>query len=161
VANDAAELDDRYRGLDASVRAPLIADMKAEDSELKQNIKKHRLNKWFDGCVDAAKRAVAQEAAEEEKQKKAMKEVSERLERIERDVERKEKERALEMLRARPKGMGFKATRTQDAIRRERERNPALGFQRPGRRDPKRFNLTTGGSSGLGTGVGFESSIRS
>lgn len=98
-----AELDERYRGLDAGVREPLLADMRAEDGALARLVAGCRLGKWFEGALDLARRAVADEAAAEVRAAKGMRDVAAQLRAIEGEIEVRERERAREMLRSKPR----------------------------------------------------------
>ena len=106
VLGAASELDDRYRGLDAGVRDPLLADMRAEDAALKTYIESCRLGKWFEGALDLARRSVEEEKKAEEEGKRGLKEVAERLREIEGEIEERERAVAREMLRSKPRVRG-------------------------------------------------------
>jgi len=97
------ELDDRYRGLDAGVRQPLLADMRAEDAQLKEYMGKFRLAKWFEGTLDLARRSVAEEAREARKEEMGMRSVARQLQDIEAEITERQRKAALEMLRSKPR----------------------------------------------------------
>lgn len=86
------------------MRAPLLSDLAAEDSTLRDYIAHHRLQKWFEGALDLAKRSVEEEKREKEEGERGMREVAERLREIEGEIEGRERGVAREMLRCRPRG---------------------------------------------------------
>lgn len=100
----ATTLDTRYHSLDAGVRAPLLSDLAAEDVTLREYMTHHRLQKWFEGALDLARRSVEGEKKEKEEGERGMREVAERLGEIEREIEERERGVAREMLRCRPRG---------------------------------------------------------
>jgi nuclear pore complex protein Nup133 len=97
------ELDDRFRGLDTGVRASLLRDMRAEDEVLKQYIEKCRLEKWFDGAFDLAKRDVQEEMNEETQEGKAMKEMAQQVHEMEQKIASDGGKAAMDMLRSKPR----------------------------------------------------------
>lgn len=97
------ELDDRFRGLDTSVREPLLRDMQAEDAVLEHYVEKCRLEKWFEGAMDLAKRDVQQEANEETEDGEVMKEVAQQLKAIEEKISSDGMKTAVSMLRSKPR----------------------------------------------------------
>lgn len=100
------ELDDRFRSLDIGVKAPLLRDMQAEDSSLKRYIGKCRLEKWFEGAFDLAKRDVQNEMNDETEESEAMKEMAEQVYKMEQKIASDGRQAALDMLRSKPR---FKA----------------------------------------------------
>lgn len=99
----AEELDDRFRGLDAGVRASLLKDMQAEDESLKRYIEKCRLEKWFEGALDLAKRDVQEEMNEETEDGEAMRDMARRLLEMEQKIASDGKKVAVNMLRSKPR----------------------------------------------------------
>jgi nuclear pore complex protein Nup133 len=97
------ELDDRFRGLDSSVREPLLKDMQAEDQELKDYIAKCRLEKWFEGALDLVKRDIQEEAHEETEEGEIMMRVAQKLHEKEEMIAVEGRKAAMEMLRAKPR----------------------------------------------------------
>jgi nuclear pore complex protein Nup133 len=97
------ELDDRFRGLDSGIRASLLKDMQAEDEFLKHYIEKCRLEKWFEGALDLAKRDVQEEMHEEMEEGKAMKEIAKQLHETEQEIALKGEKAAMDMLRSKPR----------------------------------------------------------
>jgi nuclear pore complex protein Nup133 len=97
------ELDERFRGLDSSVREPLLKDMQAEDQSLKDYIDKCRLEKWFEGALDLAKRDVQEEAHRETEDGEIMTRVAQKLREKEEMIAAEGRKAAMEMLRAKPR----------------------------------------------------------
>lgn len=78
-------------------------------------VEKCRLEKWFEGAMDLAKRSVEDEANEETESGERMKEAAMELESREEEIASKAREAALEQLRSKGKPMngsvgGFKSS---------------------------------------------------
>lgn len=99
----AEELDDRFRSLDAGVKAPLLKDMRAEDETLNQYIEKSRLEKWFEGALDLAKRDVQDEVSDETEEGEAMKEMAKQVYEMEQKIASDGRQAAIDMLRSKPR----------------------------------------------------------
>jgi hypothetical protein len=97
------ELDDRFRNLDAGVRAPLLKDMRAEDESLKQYIEKSRLEKWFEAAFDLAKRDVEDEVNDETEEGEGMKEMAKQVHEMEQKIASDGRQAAIDMLRSKPR----------------------------------------------------------
>jgi len=97
------ELDDRFRSLDAGVKAPLLKDMRAEDETLNQYIEKSRLEKWFEGALDLAKRDVQDEVSDETEEGEAMKEMAKQVYEMEQKIASDGRQAAIDMLRSKPR----------------------------------------------------------
>ncbi len=97
------ELDDRFRSLDAGVKAPLLKDMQAEDDALRHYIEKSRLEKWFGGAFDLAKRDVQDEVNEETEESEAMKEMAKLVFETEQKIASDGRQAAIDMLRSKPR----------------------------------------------------------
>src|SRR5277367_5542448 len=97
------ELDDRFRSLDAGVKAPLLKDMRAEDETLNQYIEKSRLEKWFESALDLAKRDVQDEVRNETEESEAMKEMAKQVYEMEQKIASDGRQAAIDMLRSKPR----------------------------------------------------------
>jgi len=97
------ELDDRFRSLDAGVKAPLLKDMQAEDDSLRRYIEKSRLEKWFEGAFDLAKRDVQDEVNEEMEESEAMKEMAKQVFKMEQTIASDGRQAAIDILRSKPR----------------------------------------------------------
>lgn len=137
-----SELDSRYARLDEGIRAPLLADIQAEDKLLKTFIDKQRLQKWYEGTLSVATKDVEREQKAEKEQEMEVKRMGSRLEDMERRITRQQQDVAREML----------------AARRE---TPKLS-RRSGREGSRGVEglLKQGSSLGSSLGVSFQSSLR-
>jgi nuclear pore complex protein Nup133 len=97
------ELDERFRGLDAGVRGPILKDMQAENDLLKHYVDKCRLEKWFEGTLDLANRDFVEEVNEETEDGKVMQQVAKNLREMEDRIASAERQHAVEMLRSKPR----------------------------------------------------------
>jgi nuclear pore complex protein Nup133 len=97
------ELDDRFRSLDTDVRATLLKDMRAEDETLNNYIEKSRLEKWFEGALDLAKRDVQDEVNEETEEGEAMKEMAKQVYEMEQRIASDGRQAAIDMLQSKPR----------------------------------------------------------
>jgi nuclear pore complex protein Nup133 len=97
------ELDERFKGLDASVRGPIMKDMQAENELLRHYVEKCRLEKWFEGTLDLAKQDVAEEVNEESENSRATEQEAKNLKQMEDQIAKAEQQHALEMLRSKPR----------------------------------------------------------
>jgi hypothetical protein len=64
TATDPENFRARFSDNDNKIREQIAADMKKEDEFLKHYIKSGRLEKWYPGIIEAAKKAVREEANE-------------------------------------------------------------------------------------------------
>ncbi|KAI9738532.1 MAG: hypothetical protein M1818_005429 [Claussenomyces sp. TS43310] len=96
-------LDDRFSGCDASIKDPLLSDMRMEDANLEHHTETCRLQKWFETALDLASQSVAQEANEESESGVAMQEVARELESMEEQIAARSKNTGLNLLRSKPR----------------------------------------------------------
>lgn len=131
------ENDSPYRTLDASIRGPLLSDIKAEDAPLKEWIAKHQLAKWFDNAVATAKREFEEEKKEGKRQEAAMEDMRKKMASSEHNLREEEREKARGMLMSK-----------QTYARRERRRERGIA------------GLVGQGSFSSSFGGSFQSSLR-
>jgi nuclear pore complex protein Nup133 len=77
--------------------------MRAEDATLNQYIEKSRLEKWFEGALDLAKRDVQDEMNEETEEGEAMKEMAKQVYEMEQKIASDGRQAAIDMLRSKPR----------------------------------------------------------
>jgi nuclear pore complex protein Nup133 len=77
--------------------------MQAEDESLRQYIEKSRLENWFEGALDLAKRDVQDEVNDETEEGEAMKEMAKQVYEMEQKIASDGRQAALEMLRSKPR----------------------------------------------------------
>lgn len=137
-----SELDARYARLDEGIRTSLLADIQAEDKQLKTFIDKQRLQKWYEGTLSVATKDVEREQKAEKNQEMEVKRMGSRLEDMERRITRQQQDVAREMLAAR---------RETPKLSRRRGREGSRGVE---------GLLKQGSSLGSSLGVSFQSSLR-
>jgi nuclear pore complex protein Nup133 len=97
------ELDERFRGVDASIRGPLLKDMQAENETLELYVEKCRLEKWFEEVLDLAKRDIQEEMNQETEAGGMMKKMAQQLQQMEQRIASDSQKAALDMLRSKPR----------------------------------------------------------
>lgn len=98
------ELDDRFRGLDDSIRSPLLKDMRDEDTALTEYIDNFRLEKWFEATLELAKKNVTDESNNETEDGYSLAVMAaELLQMKEENIEKEGQAKAVGLLRSKPR----------------------------------------------------------
>ena len=77
--------------------------MQGEDESLRHYIEKSRLEKWFEGALDLAKRDVQDEANAETEEGDTMKEMAKQVYEMEQKIASDGRQAAIDMLRSKPR----------------------------------------------------------
>lgn len=114
------ELQERFRGLDASLMEGILKDMQTEDHALKPFVEKCRLENWYQSALDLAKVDFAEEVDAETDDGGNMREVAQTLEDIEAQINerlRGEAEKALRITKHTIKENGVSLDRFRSSTR--------------------------------------------
>jgi nuclear pore complex protein Nup133 len=97
------ELDQRFTGLDSSIREGIMNDMRIEDDALKQYIEACRLDKWYQGALDLAKADVKEETNAEAENGEKMRCIGKMLEAMEEKISQDQRKRVESLLHSKPR----------------------------------------------------------
>jgi nuclear pore complex protein Nup133 len=97
------ELDERFAGLDASIRDSIVRDMQVEDENLKPFIETSRLEKWYHAALELARDDFKLELDEQTDDGEKMKQAEKTLAEIEEGIKENEKRKAEGLLHSKPR----------------------------------------------------------
>jgi len=97
------QLDHRFDRLDASIKERIMMDMRIEDEALAPYLNTCRLDKWYQGALDLAKKDVEKDVDEETNDGKKMQDIAQKLHDMEMEIAKNEKSKAQALLKSKPR----------------------------------------------------------